>query len=141
MNTGEGIKTVLVSPTTTIASGGTAGLTTAEIDTIGYDTLTLVFHAGTMAASSALSAIQVTESDTAGSGHTNVGSVIVNALGADDDNLSYQVVIDLKGRKRYIDCTASTAVAGNAVITAFAVLSNADAIPTVDATVKGISYL
>ena len=63
--------------------------------------------------------VSVTQSDTAGSGHANITGLVwgtstnidgtTSALpSATDDNLFQIAQIDLKGKKRYIDVTATT---------------------------------
>jgi hypothetical protein len=107
----------LVSITPPAAISDNATLTTGEIDTLGWSYLTIVVYEG--ATDIAMAALSVTQSDTAGSGHANVTGLIwgtstnidgsTSALpSATDDNLFQVAQIDLKGKKRYIDVTATT---------------------------------
>lgn len=93
-----------------------ASWTTAEIDTVGLDYLAVFCYFGAM--DIAVTALAITESDTAGSGHANVTGLIygtstdiagsTSALPiATDDNKCFAFEIDLRGRKRYIDLTAT----------------------------------
>ena len=91
-----------------------------ELDTLGYDAVTLAISFGNVPAD--VTAITLTESDTAGSGHGNVTagvvgttadmdgttSVLPTAAAGDGDLILQQ--IDLRGRKRYLDLTIT---AGN----------------------------
>lgn len=109
-------KTKFVNVTPPAAIKDNAAWTTAEIDTLGWDYLTLVVILG--ATDIAIAALTVTESDTSGSGHANVTGLIwgtstnidgsTSALpSATDDNTIQVAEIDLRGRKRYIDITAT----------------------------------
>lgn len=93
-----------------------ASWTTVEIDTKGWDYCTYVFQLG--ATDIALAALVVTESDTTGSGHANVTGLIFgtsNNTGgsastlpsATDDDKLFGFEIDLRGRKRFLDLTAT----------------------------------
>lgn len=90
--------------------------TTAEVDTNGFDAATLIVHVG--ATDIAFAALAVTESDTTGSNHANVTGLIwgtsanidgsTSALpAAGDDNTFQRADIDLRGRKRFLDLTAT----------------------------------
>lgn len=114
-----------------------ASWTTIEIDTKGWDYLELVFSFG--ATDIAMAALQITESDTTGTGHVafiNYASgtdIDGNALvlpTADADNDLYAVQIDLRKRKRFIDVTA-TAGDGTAgtFLAAFGRLSRGEIAP------------
>lgn len=107
----------LVSITPPAAISDNATLTTGEIDTLGWSYLTIVVYEG--ATDIAMAALSVTQSDTSGSGHANVTGLVwgtstnidgsTSALpSATDDNLFQVAQIDLKGKKRYIDVTATT---------------------------------
>lgn len=96
-----------------------ASFTTTEVDTKDWDYLEVVMYVG--ATDIAMAALSVTESDTSGSGHNNITGVVwgtstnidgsTSALPAATDDNTFQVAhIDLRGRKRYIDVTAT---AGN----------------------------
>lgn len=112
-----------------------ASLTTTEIDTIGYDYLKLIVIVG--ATDIALTALTVTESDTAGSGHAAISDLTASGTTGDsrlpqatDDNGFFCSFIDLKGRKRYIDATITVGngTAG-AFVTVIYILSRAKTSP------------
>lgn len=114
MNSLLNTKLVAITPPGAIVDN--ASLTTAEIDTLGFDYMQVIVHLG--ATDIAMTALTVTESDTAGSGHANVTGLIwgtsANIAGSTstlpsstDDNKFFVADIDLRGRKRYIDVTAT----------------------------------
>ncbi len=131
--------TKLVSVTPPAAQVNNASAVTAEIDRLGYDYLQLVVYLG--ATDIALTALAVTESDTAGSGHANITGAVfgtsVNSAGstsslpsATDDNKFFVVDVDLRGRKRYIDVTITVgAGTAGAYLAAFAILCKAELSP------------
>lgn len=107
-------KLVAITPPQAIVDN--ASWTTAEIDTLGYRYCRIVVFFGAM--DIAMVALAVTESDTSGSGHSNVPGLVfgtsANTAGstsslpsATDDNKFFIFEIDLKGRKRYLDLTAT----------------------------------
>lgn len=114
-------KIVSITPPAAIVDN--AAYTTAEIDTIGYDYAVINVYLG--ATDIAAAALQVTESDTAGSGHA---AIVGTRFGTDandagstaalpsstDDNKFFAFFIDLRGRKRYLDLnlTAGDGTAG-----------------------------
>lgn len=131
-------KFVSVTPPAAIIDDASA--TTAEIDTLGWDFLTIVVYLG--ATDIAMSALAVTESDTSGSGHANItGAVFGTSTDIDgstsslpsatDDNGFFICELDLRGRKRYIDVTATigNGTAGT-FITILGILEKGDTSPT-----------
>lgn len=103
-----------ITPPQAIVNG--ASWTTGEIDCLGFEYLHVCCYCGAMDA--AFTALAVTESDTSGSGHANVtGGVFGTSENTDgdtstlpsatDDNKFFVFDIDLRGRKRYIDLTAT----------------------------------
>lgn len=109
-------QTKLVSITPPAAIKDNASWTTAEIDTKDWDWMRIVCYLG--ATDIAVAALTVTESDTSGSGHSNVTGLIMgtstnidgstSALPSATDDNKFQVFeIDLRNRKRYIDITAT----------------------------------
>ncbi|MEM9165763.1 MAG: hypothetical protein AAGB48_01930 [Planctomycetota bacterium] len=127
---GEDIKVVHVSDTTTLASGGTASLTTAEIDTLGFDFVTIAVSTGTIASGGEVSVLKVQESDTSGSGFADVADAGADPIGDADDDGVYYFRLNLEGKKRYLDVVASTDETANTIIkSVVAVLSNGDASP------------
>lgn len=130
----------LVSITPPAAISDNATLTTAEIDTLGWSYLTVIVYEG--ATDIAMTALAVTQSDTAGSGHANITGLVwgtstnidgvTSALPiATDDNLFQVAQIDLKGKKRYIDVTATTGDgAAGSFVTILGILSRPQVSPT-----------
>jgi len=117
-----------------------ASYTTAEIDTLGWDYAKIVVHLG--ATDIAMTALAVTESDVTASGHANVTGLIVGTSvdsdgttsvlpSATDDDKFFVFDIDLRGRKRFLDLTAT---AGNGTagtyLTAWCELSRGNETPT-----------
>jgi hypothetical protein len=96
-----------------------ASWTTAEVDTLDYDYATFIFNLG--ATDIAMAALKVQESDTSGSGFTDVtgadlssatdidGTATALPSATDDGNLIV-IQIDCRARKRYLDLVAT---AGN----------------------------
>ena len=120
-------RTKLVSITPPAAIIDDASLTTAELDTLGFDYARIVVWLG--ATDIALTALKVTESDTSGSDHADVTGLVFgtseNIAGstsslpaAGDDNDFFIFEIDLRGRKRYLDLVATV---GNGTAGAFVV--------------------
>lgn len=139
-------KYVSITPPGAIIDNASA--TTAEIDCLGFDYAKVVVHFGAM--DIAVTAMKVTESDTAGSGHTDVTGLVfgtsTNLAGststlpsATDDNKFFAFYIDLRGRKRYLDLTLTLGdgSAGTYVV-AWAELYRAEIVPSTAAT-RGMS--
>lgn len=114
MNPLQHVKFVSITPPEAVKDN--ASWTTAEIDTAGWDYMTVVAYLG--ATDIAMAALAVTESDTTGSGHANVTGLIwgtstnidgsTSALPSATDDNTFQIAqIDLRGRKRFIDVTAT----------------------------------
>jgi len=117
MNPLQNTKLVPITPPAAIVNNGS--YTTAEIDTAGWDYCQIICFLG--ATDIAMTALKVTESDASGSGHADVTGLVMgtstdidgntSALpSATDDNKFVTFDIDLRGRKRYLDVTAT---AGN----------------------------
>lgn len=131
-------KLVSITPPAVISDNAT--LTTAEIDTAGWEHLDIIVYLG--ATDIAMAALAVTESDTAGSNHSNVTGLVwgtstnidgsTSALpSANDDNLFQVAQIDLRGRKRYIDVTATTGDgSAGSYVTILGRLSRGEVTPT-----------
>lgn len=130
-------KWVAVTPPGAIVDD--ASFTTTEIDTLGWDYLEIIVLLG--ATDIAMAALAVTESDSSGSGHANITGLVwgtssniagsTSALPSATDDNKFQVAhIDLRGRKRYIDVTAT---AGNGAAGTYACiigrLSRGEAMP------------
>lgn len=114
MNPEQETKFVSVTPPAAIIDNASA--TTAEVDTKGWDYAQYYVYIG--ATDIAMTALAVTESDTSGSGHANITGLVTgtstNIAGstsalpsATDDNTVRRFDIDLRGRKRYLDLTAT----------------------------------
>jgi hypothetical protein len=130
----------LVSITPPAAISDNATLTTGEIDTLGWSELTIIVYEG--ATDIAMAALSVTQSDTSGSGHASITGLVwgtstnidgsTSALpSATDDNLFQVAQIDLKGKKRYIDVTATTGDgAAGSFVTILGILTRPQVSPT-----------
>ena len=128
--------TKFVSLTPPAAIVDNASYTVAELDPAGYDYAVIYCYLG--ATDIAMTALKVTESDTAGSGHADVTGLVygtsadiagsTSALPIDtDDNKCFAFEIDLRGRKRYLDVTATAGDGTNGTYaTLFALLSRAE---------------
>jgi len=116
-----------------------ASLTVAELDTLGFDYCEILLILG--ATDIGMTALTLTESDTAGSGHANVTAGIwgtaANHVGtsstlpsATGDDGIFVFQIDLRKRKRYLDLTATVddGTAGG-YYTVIAILSRAKEAP------------
>jgi hypothetical protein len=116
-----------------------ASATTGEVDTLGFDYAVVVVQLG--ATDGGLTALQVTESDTTGSGHTAVTGLVYGTstntadatstlptASSDDQALAF--FIDLRARKRYLDLdiTAPNTTSG-AYVSAFAILFKSNIAP------------
>jgi hypothetical protein len=131
-------KTVSITPPAAIVDN--ASLTTAEIDTLGWSYMTIIVYLG--ATDIAMTALSVTHSDTAGSGHSAITGLVwgtstnidgsTSALpSATDDNLFQIAQIDLKGKKRYIDVTATVGDgSAGGFVTILGILSRPQVSPT-----------
>ena len=139
----------LVSITPPAAIYDNASLTTASIDTLGYDYCTIYVYLG--ATDIAMTALKVQESDTDGNYADVTGLVFgtsSNTAGststlpsATDDNKFFAFEIDLRGRKRYLDlvATCGDGTAGT-YAAAWAVLSRAEEAPNTAAE-RGCSQI
>ena len=145
----ERVKYLSITPPAAIVDN--ASLTTAEIDTKGYDHCTIVCYLG--ATDIAMTALKVTESDASGSGHADVTGLVYGTSvdidgatsslpSANDDNKFFVFDVDLRGRKRYLDVTATV---GNgdtgAFVTILAILSQADTAPVTKAGMGVAGFL
>lgn len=130
-------KIVSVTPPATIVNN--ASYTTAEIDTIGYDYLTVFCYVG--ATDIAMSALKLQHSDTSVSGHADMSGAVygtsTDAYGttsalptSTDDNKVFAFHVNLNGKKRYVDLVA-TAGSGSTgtFMSAFAILSKGQISP------------
>lgn len=120
-----------------------AAYTTAEIDTLGFDHLTVVLYLG--ATDIAMAACALQSSNTSGSGFATPDNLDMNgdtdidgntaALPtATDDNKFFIWDVDLRGRDRYWDLSITAGNGTNGTFaTAFAILSKGDETPTTSA--------
>jgi hypothetical protein len=142
-------KVVAITPPGALLDGASA--TTAEIDTKGYDYMQVIVHLGTT--NTAMTALAVTESDTSGSGHANVTGLVFGTSAdiegttstlpaATDDDGFFIFDIDLHGRKRYIDVTATNnTTSTGGYITIIGVLSRAEEAPITNSTRGAVQVL
>lgn len=111
-----GFNRKLVSITPPAAIVDNAAFTTAEIDTLGFSYAIVNVYFGAM--DIAMTALKVQESDTSGSGFADVTGLVfgtsTNDAGstsslpsATSDNTIFSFFIDLRGRKRYLDVSAT----------------------------------
>ena len=134
----ENFKLVGVTPPAAIIDNAAA--TTAEVDTKGWDHCRIIAYLG--ATDIAMTVLKVTESDTSGSGHADVtGAVFGTSTDIDgststlpsatDDNNFFVVDIDLRGRKRYLDVSATIGDGTSGTfITIWAELYRGESLPT-----------
>ena len=143
MNQLQQVKYVNLTPPAAIIDN--SAVTVAELDTLGWDYANIVAILG--ATDIAMTALSVTESDASGLGHAAVTGLVygtstdidgnTSALPtATDDNGFFVFQIDLRGRKRYLDVSATVGdgTAGT-FITIIAILSRGDTGPS---TVAGM---
>ncbi|HUT92648.1 MAG TPA: hypothetical protein VMY37_24360 [Thermoguttaceae bacterium] len=135
-----------LTPPAAIIDDASAAVT--EIDTLGFDYCEILVILG--ATDIAMTALAVTESDTTGSSHANVTGLIygtstniagtTSALPSDtDDNGIFKFEIDLRGRKRFLDLTATIGDgSAGTYIAIIAILSRAKESPN-SATKAGCS--
>lgn len=137
MNPLQNTKFVSMTPPAAIVDN--TSYTTAEVDTKGWDYAQIYCYLG--ATDVAMTAMAVTESDATGSGHANVTGLVVGTSAnidgdtsalptSTDDNKCMIFDIDLRGRKRFLDLTA-TAGDGTAgtYMTAWCILSKGASAP------------
>jgi len=137
-------KIIAITPPGAIVDN--ASLTTASIDTKGYDWCDIYLLIG--ATDIAMAALKLQESDTDGSyaditGATFNGGTMSDgntaalpaASGATGDNTFHAFRVNLKGRKRYLDLVATGGDgAAGAYFVAIAVLSRAKQVPATMST-------
>lgn len=133
----ENFKLFAVTPPAAIVDN--AGLTTAEIDTKGFEYVRVIVALGAL--DIAMTALKIQESDTSGSGFADVpgltyGTSIdidgsTSALPtASNDNGFFVFDLDLRGRKRYLDVVATCGDGSTGTyITILAMLMLGDALP------------
>ena len=133
-------KLVAITPPGAVTEGGS--WTTAELDTKGYDYCQITLFFG--AIDVALTALKVRQTDTTGTGYSDVTGLIfetsTNSAGdtsafpdGDDDDDFFTFTIDLLGMKRFLDLVATIASAGSgetgAYVAIWAVLTRAEETP------------
>jgi hypothetical protein len=143
MNHHSGARTVS-KVTTSVAANATF---THEIDTAGfkYASIDVIFSPFTAATSSYASVLKVQESDTAGSGQTDVSGLSITAGAGSTTGANVGAVgrfnIDLRGRRRYLTVVATP---GNTVAVATdARLAKAEqhAVTATESGVNGVASL
>lgn len=111
-------------------SATSATYTGVEIDTKGFRYLDIVVSVGAIAAD--MTALKLTSSDTAGSGHTDIPGMTFAAADlpktATSANTRRRFQLPLKGQKRYVNIVA-TAGAGATLLSADGFLSAAEEVP------------
>lgn len=136
-------KTAVVSPPVTLVDNST--LSTTTIDTLGYRYAEITIQLGVT--NIALASCKVQHSDLANMGSaaditgcvfgtsTNDAGSTSTLPSATDDNKAFSVMIDLRGKKRYLSLVATTAVSANnvALISAVCKLSRPAEAPNVAA--------
>lgn len=131
----QSLKNKIVAITPPAAIVDNAAFTTAVIDTLGFRFITIVVLLGAL--DIALAALKLRESDASDmTGAVDVAgadfSVSPATLpAATDDNKLYAIHVNVIGRKRYLDLsmTGGDGAAGT-FATAFAILSQAEAVPS-----------
>lgn len=121
-----------------VVDGATA--TAIEVDTLGFEYLTIILQLGVM--DDALTALKLTESDVSGSGYTDVDDAdfstdsTLPTAGEDGKNFGFHV--NLQNRKRYMKVVATAGATGaGAAMAALAILSEAKIVPS-DVTGRGL---
>lgn len=144
MNPLQNTKFVSMTPPAAIVDN--TSYTTAEVDTKGWDYAQIYCYLG--ATDVAMTALAVTESDTTGSGHANVTGLVVGTSDnidgstsalptSTDDNKCMIFDIDLRGRKRFLDLTATAGDGSTGTyMTAWCILSRGNEAP-VSSTERG----
>ena len=134
---GQNVKFVSVTPPAAIIDD--AAVTTAYIDTLGFDYATIGVYGG--ATDIAMTVLKVQHSDASGSGYadidgldfdgdTNIDGSAAALPSATDDNLFHVAQIDLRGKKRYLDVSATVGDGtSGAFVAIFAILSRAEEAP------------
>lgn len=118
-----------------------AAATTAALDTKGFDSVVFIVQLGAL--DIAVSVMKLQESDTSGSGYTDItgADFSVSPLtlpAATDDNKIYGIFVNLAGRKRYLDLslTLGDGAAGT-YVSVLAILSRGQQVPAT-ATNRGL---
>lgn len=129
--------TKIVNVTPPAARVNNASLTVNEIDTKGFDYMTVTLYLGDT--DIALTTMKLQETDTSGSGYADVtGGAFSSLPAATDDNKFYRFFVPLQGRKRYLKPVITI---GNGATGAFAAvwaeLSRAEQAPD-SATERGL---
>lgn len=133
----QGMKFLNVTPPAAIVDN--AAFVTNEIDTAGWDYITIICIFGAM--DIAMAALKVQESDTSGSGFADItGATFAGSLpSATDDNNLFAFYLDLRKRKRYLDMVATGGDgAAGTYMSAIAILSRGEQLPTT-ATLRGLA--
>lgn len=111
---------------------GAGTATDVEVDTRGYDYLTVIVQLGNVAAN--MGNLKLQESDSSGSGEADFTGSAWTTPTSSDDNKLYVAFVDLRKRKRYISIVATGT--GITLVSACAILSRAEVTP-ISATERG----
>lgn len=122
----QNCKFVTVLAPISVAGGATA--TTIEIDTKGFRAAALLIQSGAVGANG-VTVLQWTESDTAGSGHANIGGAGHTALVDANDGVNVCAFLDLRKRKRYINAIITIGSTNACLLSALAILYRAEESP------------
>lgn len=115
------------------ATGAT--LTDVEVDTQGWDYLTVIVTIGNIAAN--MTTLKLQESDTTGASEADFTGSAFTAPTSSSDNTIVAAFIDLRKRKRFIS-TVATGGAGATLIAAVGILTRGEVTPT-SATERGLT--
>lgn len=144
----QNTKYINVTPPAAIVDN--AAFTTTEVDTLGFDYATFVVSLG--ATDIAMAALKVQESDTSGSGFADISGLDTDGdtdtdgntstlPTATDDNDIFVFEVDLRGRKRYLDISATAGDGTNGTYASIlCILSRAEETP-VTATQRGANTI
>jgi len=111
---------IVLAPQTISTDTTTAGV---EIDTAGYNSCDIILTSGTIAAGDFTPLVQ--ESDTSGSGYTDVADTFLSGTEAAAKLITTTTIssIGYVGKKRYIKVSVVSANSANATVGVIAVLS------------------
>ncbi len=117
-------KAVQAIPYQTISSNGTT--TGTIIDTLGYTHAMVILDAGTFTSSATLD-VKVCQDDAVGFGSTaDITGAVFTQITTSNDVAGYVGTIYLQGKERFIRCSMTHGGTGNALISGWIVLMNAE---------------
>lgn len=109
-----------------VAGGGTATVT--EIDTIGWDYAEVIITTGLVGANG-VTVLKITESDTAGSGHTDISGGGFTALVDANDGIINVAYLDLRKHKRYLNTVITNGATNASLLSCIVRLSRGKEMP------------